>query len=409
MIKNKKIKGFDWILLGLTLHSIGRTFFISSKIVCYVFCGLGLIFVFTNLLFRVGYKKPFQNIILYVYYFYLLWSIIIIFRPFFSDQSFNSDGFSLINGYTWLSYLTPIIVFIGFKQISLNSIFRFCIFQGVIGILILIKNFNIIFTNNLNVNSDNYEDIINIIDIPIQFLSISGFIILCYKFVSNKQLAIAFSFMFLSIFTVLFTARRSSVFMYVLILLFYFYVYMNDSSQKYKLFKFILVISSFVFLIGAFNNYINSYLTFFLSRLNEDTRSGMDESLLYSFRGQTSDWIVGRGLNGAYNCLICTNGSSRGEIETGYLYLILKGGIVNLFLFIFILAHSAYLGLFLTKNLLTKGMSLFLVAHIIYLVPYGLPSFSFEYLIVWICVLHCQSKQFRMYSNLNIKKYLMFK
>src|SRR3978361_2265673 len=97
-----KFSTFDWILFGLVLHSLGESFFFSSKITCYVLCGSGLVIIFINL-FRSNYQQPFEGFVNVMFYFYLFWSLFIVIRPFISDEQFSSDGYSLINRYTWLS------------------------------------------------------------------------------------------------------------------------------------------------------------------------------------------------------------------------------------------------------------------------------------------------------------------
>lgn len=407
MKKSLKSTSFDWILIGFILHALGGIFFNSSKPICYTLCGLGLVIIFFNALFQMPHKMPFKGAAQSLFLFYLLWSIFIIVRPFFTRESFTLDGFSLISPYTWLSFTTPLIVFLGFEYLSLRSIFKFSYIYAIIGIVLLILNYHDIFAVNQNFDSDEYQEYIGIAGIPLQFLSASSFMVLCYAFVPSRFRIIAFLTMFLSLFTVLFTARRGSVFMYLIILLFTFIIYVIASKKGTGVLKFILGITIFIVGIAIFNVYAGSTFSFFLSRLDEDTRSGVVDHFFQSFQGRTLDWIIGRGINGTYYCPIFDN-FYRGTIETGYLHIILKGGLIYLALYLFFLAHSAYLGFFRTKNMLTKAMALYLFSHIIYLVPWGLPAFNFEYIILWICVFYCQSKEWRMFSDITIKEHLSF-
>ena len=154
--------------------------------------------------------------------------------------------------------------------------------------------------------------------------------------------------------------------------------------------------------------YADSTFSFFFTRLTEDSRAPVETAFFESFKGETLDWIFGRGINGTYYCILFDDSfvSLRGTIETGYLYIILKGGIISLVFYLFFLLNSAYLGFFKSKNMLTKAMALYLIAHVIYLLPFGLPSFSLEYIIVWVCVAYCQSKVWRMKEDVDIKRHL---
>ena len=407
MRQNIKFTSFDWIIFGFILHSIGGMFFNSSKVICYTLCGLGLVIIFTNAFFQMQNIMPFKGSILSLFILYLFWSLFIIVRPFFSSEPFNLDGFSLINPFTWLSFTIPLIVFLGFKNISLRSIFKFSYILGIIGIILLILFYRDIFTIDKNFDSDEYQEFIGIASIPVNFLSISSFMVLFYAFIPTKNRTIAFLSLLLSLLTVLISARRSAVFMYLLIFLLVFYLHVFHSKKGSIFLKFSFVAVIIALSISIFITYANSTFSFFLSRMDEDTRSGVVEYFFESFKGNTLDWIIGRGINGTYHCPIFDN-PNRGVIETGYLNIILKGGLIHLALYLFFLTHSAYLGLFKTKNMLTKAMALYLIAHIAFLIPWGLPAFNFEYIILWISIMYCQSIKFRTYTNFEIKRFLSF-
>lgn len=399
-MKEKLIStNFEWILLGFTFHALGSIFFFSSKPACYLLCGLGLLLIFINL-FKMDVSQPLTGFAKTAFYFYIVWSTFIIIRPFLNGETFSMDGFSLINRYTFLSLLTPLIVFISLKNISLKSVWKFCLLHGLIGLVLLVVNYKKIFgVDQSYLDDDAYQAYINVIDIPLQFMSISGFMMLCYFFVSKKYLIASFSAMTLSVFTVMYTARRGTVFMYLIMFIFALYLYIfsaKDGSKSIRL----AVTSIFIILfVVLFLQFGNSTFSLLLSRLEEDTRSGVEASFYRSFQGKTSDWIVGRGINGTYFCDVFAIASYRGEIETGYLHIILKGGFIYLITFVLFLSHAAYLGFFKSQNMLTKAMALYLVAHIIYLVPYGLPAFNFEYIILWICVFYCHFSRLRALTD----------
>lgn len=398
---------FDWMVFGFILHAIGGIYFYSSKIICYSFCGLGLLIIFFNAFLNFKNTKPFKGVVLTLFIFYLFWSFLIVIRPFISSEIFTRDGFSLISPFTWLSYTTPLIVFLGIKNLPLRSIFKFSYIYGIIGLVLLVLYYQEIFRVDQDFDVEGYQDYIGVANIPLGFLSLSSFMVLCYGFVPSRYRLIAFLTLVLALFIALFTARRSGVFMYVLILVFTFNLYVFDSKNSSTILKLLSAIPIFILGFIIFNGYGNTTFSLFSSRLDEDTRSGVIEYFYESFQGETLDWMIGRGINGTYFAPTFEN-PNRGMIETGYLHLILKGGIISLVLYALLLAHSAYLGFFRTNNMLSKAMAFYLIAHLIYLIPWGLPAFSFQYVIVWICILYCQSKEWRMYSDKAIKKHLNF-
>ena len=119
---------------------------------------------------------------------------------------------------------------------------------------------------------------------------------------------------------------------------------------------------------------------------------------------QENLWLFGGGIDAVYNHIGFDE--PRYNHETGYLYLILKGGIIYLSLYVFLLLHAFYMGFFKTRNRFTKGVALYLLFHVVFLVPFGLPSFSLEYLFVWIGFAICEHSKWRKMSNQQMHYYL---
>lgn len=401
MLEKIKISAFEWILIGSVIHSLGSFFFGSSRMLCYVLCGAGLAIILYNAIFRLKYRNELKGFSLVLFYIYLLWSVFIAIRPFVNSEKFTTDGYSMINIYTWLSLTTPLIMLLGFRNISLKSIFKYSLLQGIIGVVLLIINSKKIFgvDQNFSADGEDYQKYIALLGLPLQFLSASSFMLLCNKFLPSKGKVLSFLMILLAVFTSLFTARRGNAFMYGLILVFSLLIYVLASQKGSAVKNFIIVTGLVALGFIFFNSFGQSTFSLLMTRLDEDTRAGVEDQMIYSFKNTPLDWIIGRGIDGNYFCAPCGMTAMRGEIETGYLQLILKGGIVYLVMFVGFLLISAFKGLFQTNNTMSKAMALYLIAHIIFLLPFGLPAFNFEYLVVWICVLYCQSKEFRRLSD----------
>jgi len=392
---------FEWMLVGLLIYSIGVILPKFGRPTCY----LGLIIILYNFIFQRGsHEKPFTGFIQGIFVFYLIWTVYVFIRPLFSGE-FLANNDDPLDRYLWLSYLTPLIVFSGMKNLSLKSVFNFCYIYGILGIVLLILNYQSIFAVQQVFNSDEYQDYIRIAGIPTDFIYATSFLVLCYSFIKVKYRALAFFAMVIGMTTVAFTARRTGIFMYILIFVFFLYLYLFSSEKGHKKRKLIFVILILFIGIVIFSVYENSTFSLLLSRLEEDSRSGVEQYFFSSFNGNISDWMFGRGINGTYYYPFYDT-NNRNIIETGYLYIILKGGIIHLALFVYFLLSSTFLGLFRTNNMLTKAMAFYLFAHVLFLYPFGLPAFTLEYVIVWICVIYCQSKTWRMKTNEEIFKCL---
>lgn len=107
------------------------------------------------------------------------------------------------------------------------------------------------------------------------------------------------------------------------------------------------------------------------------------------------DWAIGRGISGKYFCPNIDKDDRTGYrdvIETDYLNIILKGGLVNLALLLLIMLPAAARGLFLSKNLLSKAAAIWILLWIIDLYPATVNTFTLNYLLVWVSVGICYNK-----------------
>ena len=148
--------------------------------------------------------------------------------------------------------------------------------------------------------------------------------------------------------------------------------------------------------------------SFLVDRGEEDTRSGV-EVYMYADMSST-DWVIGKGIKGEYYCPIVDNVNDasgfRGYIETGYLQMILKGGIMSIALLLLILIPAIFKGLFKSKNILSKAAAIWITLWIIYEYPVIGVGFTMHYLLVWISVGICYSKKIRNMADSTIKFYL---
>ncbi len=244
-----------------------------------------------------------------------------------------------------------------------------------------------------------------------------GFLLLNYPYFSKKKEMFGFGkknmiaivVILGTLFFSVFRARRGLIFMGLSNLACVGMIYIITTKKK------ALIIFMAVFLVGIGSLFISniklpSMFGFLMERGEEDTRSGV-ETWMYADMSQT-DWIIGKGIKGKYYCPIVENindtegGGFRDNIETGYLQIILKGGIVSLVLLLLIFVPAVYKGFFKSKNVLSKAAAMWIFLWIIYLYPSGGILFTMNYLLVWISVGICYSEKIRNLSDGTIKKYL---
>jgi lysylphosphatidylglycerol synthetase-like protein (DUF2156 family) len=127
-------------------------------------------------------------------------------------------------------------------------------------------------------------------------------------------------------------------------------------------------------------------------RATEDTRTGVEEAFYHDM--STQDWIIGKGINGKYYCPgidIASLTDYRSMIETDYLNIILKGGIISLVLLLLIAIPSLIKGLFYSKNILSKAAAIWILLWIVELYPANVSNFSLHYMLFWMAIGVCNS------------------
>ncbi len=124
---------------------------------------------------------------------------------------------------------------------------------------------------------------------------------------------------------------------------------------------------------------------------------------------EDKDWIIGKAIDGTYFCPdIDEDGPGyRYVIETGYLQMILTGGIIKLLLTLLITLPVIYRGIFRSKNTLSKAAGIWVLLWALYLYPATTEAFTMYYLLLWIAVGICYSKEIRNTPENYIKKFFL--
>ena len=94
------------------------------------------------------------------------------------------------------------------------------------------------------------------------------------------------------------------------------------------------------------------------------------------------------------------------EVESGYLQIVLKTGLVGLILFVLISFRAMYLGIFKSKNTFTMMVSIIVLERFPSMISFGLPEYSLDYILFWLSVGVCLSEKIRSISNVEIYFFL---
>ena len=193
-----------------------------------------------------------------------------------------------------------------------------------------------------------------------------------------------------------FLARRGGLVMSVLYLVLAWGMYaLNDKrTSKFKMMLLAAVVIGLGYML--FSNMADSFFSTLIERGNEDTRGGVEDGFYADMKSQ-NDWIFGRGWFGQYYEPLI--GMFRHGVETGFLTLILRGGLLYLIPYVSILALSFWNGYFRSHNLFCKSFAIICMMQIICLYPFGWPAFNFFHFIMWMGVWLCNNKSIRNLTN----------
>lgn len=141
-----------------------------------------------------------------------------------------------------------------------------------------------------------------------------------------------------------------------------------------------------------------------------NNRETITKDFFADFNSDFLSWIWGRGANGAFHTYYDFSGGHRLYMEWGFLYLVLKGGIVYLFLYVFCLLHGAYVGYYRSKNAFSKALSFMCLILAMNLISTGAePQYSMLYVLSWMCFGLVERKEVRYISDKEIYNYFSVK
>jgi len=203
-------------------------------------------------------------------------------------------------------------------------------------------------------------------------------------------------------------ARRGLAFLAIFPIIGAYFVYLFYSKNRFLKIVFFLVLAITITLGIAHSrsllNYFgqNSSTSWFLDRITQDTRSEVEEYFYQDMK--TRDWIIGKGINGQYYCPGVDLGNGRisvyrSGIETDYLTIVLKGGLISLGLLLLITIPAIIKGFVRSKNLLAKASAVWIILYLAALYPAPVTTFTLNYIIVWISIGLCYSKKVRNLSD----------
>jgi hypothetical protein len=394
LVSQKQLRAFNCFWVGFIIYTVTSALFSINFITNFknavALQGMGAFLFLSSSIFLVHFK--FENKYLkYSFLLYIFWLLSIIARGFTLNSQFVSE--MIIDDYTGMfPYFAPLILLFPQKIILYKRLFQVIIAAGVFYLILDAAYIRDLLNRDIsNVDSRNIvESFSRHLGIPCTFLLIT------YSYQTKK---IKYFALFITIITIVFAiirARRGMLFTLVTPMLFAAFIYFIESKKKMPIFIISLISVVFISIYGlAFFNQ-SSFFSSFRSRADEDTRTGVEECYYNDMK--STDWIIGKGINGQYYCPHFDPNSLtdyRPIIETDYLNIILKGGIISISLFLVITLPAAVKGIFYSNNNLSKAAGFWILIWLMNLYPTTVVAFNLNYLLLWIAVGICYNKKIR--------------
>lgn len=400
---------FNILLLGLYL------FYIGNMLYDYIYIGskwsrvLSIVGLFA---FWGGFIKIGRSIngcdkkIKVVYYVLLTVCLchLIIGLPFYEE----SISFLLCNPqYMWLFFI-PLAFLIPVKFQYVSQLIQWSWLYVLTSLAFSLYYFNDFFYNaeELMASMIGWEAyVVNRPQEPALLLyPITAFAIMFPNFQKKRQIAIVLATV-LAVGAGMMAGRRSATAILVALLFVPIFIKYFQFNKK------IIVVGTILLLVMINVSYDKIEYAFeetfpvLANRFDKDSRSGVEEDF-YKDMDNVTDWVFGRGMNGTYKCTTVASIDRlyRILIETGYLNIILHGGLLMLIPYLILLFYASYKGFFYSNNIFLKGCAIYIFIHILMLYPEGTPKLTLDYFILFLFIRICVSKEWRNYSTEEIEK-----
>ncbi|WP_426667354.1 hypothetical protein ACPPVU_15120 [Mucilaginibacter sp. McL0603] len=393
LLNQNQLKALNYFWIGFIIYTIGFTLLVTSKInynVCEGIEILGMVLFVISSFFLLEFKFDNKYLKL-VFILYMLWLSTVVFRGFNLRPDFIK--IMLFHDYVGIfPFLAPLVLLFPKNLIVYRKIFSVSIILAVVCVLYYIVFIRELMNRDISslVSKGVMENSARHLALPITFL------LLAYSYQSKSIKLLALFVTMLTVFFTIIRARRGLLFSFVNPIIFGYIIFLTESKKKFSMIMIVLFSALIVALFGL--QFVNNSSLFnsFKSRVDEDTRSGVEKCFVKDM--ETSDWIVGRGIDGSYYCPGIDPDDRTGYrtvIETDYLNIILKGGIISLSLLLFITVPAAIKGIFYSKNILSKAAGFWILMWLLSLYPTTGVAFIFSYLLLWICVGICYNEDIR--------------
>lgn len=336
----------------------------------------------------------------------LLWNFLSIAKSIYFDTGSMVTLFG--NTATALALLMPFTMVFSIKNVRIVLLNKYLINLLKLGIVVFLLLF--VFTaGNFQLT---HTRVLAILLLP------AAFLITFINFQNRNNTIIIIVCAVLAIFIGFIQGNRTTVIRELLLFCSLIIMYIcNRFGQKWMLkAAFLFLIVPFFLLVKSVNtgeSAIQRYLAESSdTELNIDTRTFLYVELFEDLVSN-NQLLFGKGANGkyysAYFSEIEGDAENRLDVEVGVLAMLLKGGIISVFLNIIIFILAIFYAFFRSRNSYLIGAGFVLLIHTTLLFIENIISYSNYNLMIWFFVGICLSKKLRCMTNMEIQELFYLK
>jgi len=394
----------DAFFAGFILYTISYTLAQTDQfswVICQAFQSLGVAVMFLSALPLLRWRFE-NNYLRLLYTLYVPWLMIVVLRGFSMDfgviKSMVFDSY-----FGALPYFVPLILLFPKNLFFYNRLFDVIMIMAFWNIAYDLFFFRGLMDGDLlNLWSQGLAEEAKTMGIP------AGFIVLTFSYHTRRRKLIAIGTLLMIFFFATVRGRRGLMLISTLPLVFAYLMYLIQGKYRVVGVALSVIVSLLIVsfqtasILGESDVFDNVK-----ERGTVNTRLNVEQAFFKDMEFESM--IIGRGMNGTYFCptLIDVGAGTfdRGVIETDYLQIILKGGLLSLGLLLLILLPAVWKGIFRSKNLLSKAAGIWILYCLIAMYPANLHTFTLFYILVWVSVGICYSDKLRNMPDGVLKQY----
>ena len=350
-ISSKKLNHLNIFWIGFIIYTlswvISRTANVNI-ITCQLIQAIGLVLILPTSISLIQFriKNYYLKIIFPIY---CIWLVSVIFRGI--NFNYNSVKKMLFSAdYGIFLYFSPLMLLFPKNLNFYKKLFDIIIIFGLLFMACNIFLIRILLTRSF-ATQDTIEYLGKFLSIP------CGFLLLNYLYFNNKKRLLAGVIIIITLLFSIYNGRRGLSFICLSIMCLFYFLYLNKTKNKILItyLSLLIIIGVSIYFTRVYKLQKSSLFGFIAQRGEEDTRT--DVELYFYDDMKTKDWIMGKGINGEYFCPNIEEDqltNYRDLIETGYLQIILKGGLISLILYFINNDTSIYFRSFLFQKYISK-------------------------------------------------------